>query len=93
MESPEAGVYPYLFKEQMEKNAVLINVLQIAFDALQGLAKEEDPAKIKELAQVTCAAMTKTLETKVPPKLVKASQPEDLDLPSSSDHSSTSVLE
>lgn len=78
MKSPEAGVYPYLFKEQLEKNAVLINVLEIAFDALQALAKEEDPVKIKELAHVTCAAMTKTLGSRVPPKLVRSS---DLDLP------------
>jgi hypothetical protein len=73
MQSPEAGVYPYLFKEQVEKNAVLVSVLQIAFDALKGLADEKDPEKIRDLAKVTCEVMTRTLDSKVPPQVVKAS--------------------
>lgn len=75
MKSPEAGVFPYLFKEQVEKNAVLINVLQIAFDAFKLLASETDPEKISKLAKDTVEIMTRSLDERRPAQVIRSSEP------------------
>lgn len=59
--SPTTSTYPFLFKEQLEKNAVLITTLQIAHDAIKAIADEEDPEKLKAIAKATIKVMNSSL--------------------------------